>query len=35
MDELYAAADAKLSGYARDVARHPADARQEWLVRVV
>ena len=27
VDELFAAADAKLRGYARDVARHPADAR--------
>ena len=35
VDELLAAADAKLRGYARDVARHPADARQEWLGRVV
>ena len=35
VDELYAAADAKLRGYARDVARHPTDARQEWLSRVV
>ena len=35
VEELFAAADAKLRGYARDVARHPADARQEWLGRVV
>lgn len=35
VDELFAAADDKLRGYARDVAKHPADARREWLDRLV